>query len=167
MGTTNHHLWSVTICLLVEKLRQWVVCVCGRQQRRPYITAGWSKLEFSLATSSWKVLLKPLNFSEPHFPLLEKSRRKSLFGLLWGLEMTHVMCSVHNVAHSTWPIAMPWGYFTILGRGCTMTCPSPLSTKVRKKGAEKTGNHCLMRAYYVSGTTLCFSCPISLNPYKD
>ena len=27
------------------------------------------------------------------------------------------------------------------------------STKVRKKGAEKTGNHCLMRAYYVSGTT--------------
>ena len=30
----------VTVCLLVEKLRQWVVCVCGRQQRRPYITVG-------------------------------------------------------------------------------------------------------------------------------
>ena len=36
----------VTVCLLVGRLRQWVVCVCVcvcvcvRQQRRQYITVG-------------------------------------------------------------------------------------------------------------------------------
>ena len=30
----------VTVCLPVRKLRQWVVCVCWRQQRRQYIIVG-------------------------------------------------------------------------------------------------------------------------------